>query len=233
MTTEWLTLTLESDTTFGRGDGVAGWVDQEVQHDEFGLPYLSGRTLKSLLTAECAEVLWALQQSKAARVKVWEMAGAFLFGRAGSREEAAALRVGDARLPGDLRAAIANDFARIQTLSGEQREREWGFKRADILESVTALRRQTRLDETGAPRDDTLRTMRVILRKTPFEARVDWRSEPDDDAKMLFAACVRAFRRAGTGRNRGRGRLTTQWRDAQGAPLSDDWFEKFCQAVKS
>jgi len=31
---------LKTDTTFGRGDGVAGLIDSEVQHDEFGLPFL-------------------------------------------------------------------------------------------------------------------------------------------------------------------------------------------------
>ena len=41
-----LRLTLLSDATFGSGDGVAGLVDAEVQHDYVGLPFLGGRTLK-------------------------------------------------------------------------------------------------------------------------------------------------------------------------------------------
>lgn len=41
---------LLSDTTFGRGDGVAGLVDQEVEHDQYGFPFLRGRTLKGLLS---------------------------------------------------------------------------------------------------------------------------------------------------------------------------------------
>ena len=40
----WLKIDLLSDTTLGRGDGVAGVVDAEVQHDAYGLPYLSGKT---------------------------------------------------------------------------------------------------------------------------------------------------------------------------------------------
>jgi len=41
-----LELELLSDTTPGRGEGVAGLVDAEVQHDELGLPVISGRALK-------------------------------------------------------------------------------------------------------------------------------------------------------------------------------------------
>jgi hypothetical protein len=54
---------LLSDTTFGRGDGVAGWVDQEVEHDADGLPFLHGRTLKGLLREEGVNILFALQRT--------------------------------------------------------------------------------------------------------------------------------------------------------------------------
>lgn len=231
MNMEWLQITLESDTTFGRGDGVAGAVDQEVQHDEFGLPYLSGRTLKSLLTAECAEVLDALQRAGVAAWDEWYAAGRFVFGDSGSRNESAGLRVSDARLPFDLRAAIANDFAQLVQQKSDQRESAWGSKRAEILESITALRRQTAMDESGAPKDDSLRTMRVILRDTIFYAPLDWRQEPNEYAKMLFAACAQSFRRAGTGRNRGRGKLRAEWFGADGASLSEKFLPSFYKAV--
>ena len=48
METYYLKMLLLSDTTFGRGDGVAGLIDQEVEHDPNGFPYLRGRTLKGL-----------------------------------------------------------------------------------------------------------------------------------------------------------------------------------------
>ena len=56
-----LTIELLTDTTFGRGDGVAGLVDEEVEHDsQTGLPIIRGRTLKGLLVEECANLLYAL-----------------------------------------------------------------------------------------------------------------------------------------------------------------------------
>ena len=218
-----LKFTLESDATFGRGDGVAGLVDQEVQHDRHGLPLLNGRTLKGLLRAECAEILFAIGHDHPAEANRWERAAERLFGQHGSGSDAAALmRVGDARLPHDLRDAIAD---------------EWRGKthttRAEILESLTTLRRQTAMDPTtGAPQKETLRTMRVIIRNTPFEARLDFRQEPLPDDLALLAACIKAFRLAGTGRNRGRGRLKADLYSSDGdSPITPEHFARFAEAV--
>jgi hypothetical protein len=170
------------------------------------------------LRAECAEILFALRHARSAEYARWEKAANWLFGSAGSGDdESARLRVGDARLPRDLRDALADDFRPLLAKRDKERESEWGFKRAENLESLTAIRRQTALDpQTGAPMEETLRTMRVILRGTPFEATLDFREPPSEDALALLAACVKAFRRAGTGRNRGRGRLRADLYDASG-----------------
>ena len=53
-------ITLLSDVTFGRGDGVAGLIDAEVEHDEYGMLYLRGRTLQGLLVEECANIFMRL-----------------------------------------------------------------------------------------------------------------------------------------------------------------------------
>lgn len=105
-----LSFILNSDATFGRGDGVAGAVDAEVQHDEFGCPYLGGRSLKGLLVNECAEIWAAIPEEARPR---WEKAAKRLFGVPGSGLEVGALmNFGDAQLPEDLRRAIAYDFWR-------------------------------------------------------------------------------------------------------------------------
>lgn len=235
-----LRFTLQSDATFGRGDGVAGLVDEEVQHDEFGLPYLSGRTLKGLLAEECAEILFSLEQVKPNEIKQWKDAAQFLFGSSGSGDESARMHVGDAQLPSDLRAAIARDFVQLQEKLRDkkesERERAFGLKRGAILESLTALRRQTAMDASGAPKKETLRTMRVIVRGTPFEARLDFVDPGDEqlaqNAGALLAACIKALRRAGSGKNRGRGRLHADLYPLEGAPaVTDQLFTRFRQAV--
>lgn len=235
MTTYWLKFWLKSDTTFGRGDGVAGVVDAEVQQDESGLPFLGGKTLKGLLGAECAEILFCLGQMQHPDLAEWEKAARFLFGGPGSgMVEAAHLHVGDAQLPADLRQRLHREWQQLP-------ESRRGLQRTANLEALTALRRQTAMDAaTGAPKRNTLRSMRVILRQTPFEAMLTFDSEPSDRARWLLAACCQAFRRAGTGRNRGRGRLRAALYDryptnAQTGALEEAvtgvWFASFKEAV--
>ena len=238
-TTYWLQLTLESDAAFGRGDGVAGVVDADVQHDISGLPYLGGKTLKGLLGAACAEVLSAIDQAKPGQSQAWQASALRLFGGPGSEaEQVGWLHVGDARLPDDLRAAITGDVCSRK------------ISASDVLESLTALRRQTAMDaETGAPLKNSLRTIRVILRETIFIARLDFASplavgEKVSDADQardvaLLAESVRAMRRAGTHRNRGLGKLKAELFDEytvqknEVSPVTPDLFEYFQREVKA
>ncbi len=215
MNTYFLKFVLESDAAFGRGDGVAGMVDAEIQHDEWGCPYLGGRSLKGLLVLECAEILAALPDK--AR---WEGAAQRLFGNPGSTlEDNALLSIGDAQLPADLRTAIAQDV------------REEKIRREGVLESITALRRQTAMDESGVPKPHSLRTGRVILRQTPFEADMHFAAKPTENDLALLAACIKAFRRAGSGRNRGRGRLAAELLDSTRQPITDKYFATFRKEV--
>lgn len=215
-----LKLELLSDTTFGRGDGVAGLVDTEVQHDDVGLPYLGGRALKGLLAAECDDLVYALQKQGAAQAARWQRAAERLFGQSGATLTGAALmHVGPARLPRDLHDVLAQDIANRR------------ISRTEVLETLTTLRRQTAMDESGAPRKETLRTLRVILRDTTFSARLTFAAPPGDDALALLAATVKALRRAGTGRNRGRGKLQASLYNEAGEPVTDTLLSLFRKAV--
>lgn len=219
MTTYRLAFTLDSDATFGRGDGLAGVVDAEVQHDEDGLPYLGGRALKGMLAEECANILFALGTS--GKADAWYPAAYELFGAPGSEAQSQSiLHVGHAQLPADLRSAVRIGIRRKE------------LTREQVLESLTTIRRQTAVNPvTGAPRDETLRAMRVILRQTPFEAELTFQSDPSSRTLALLAACVKGLRRAGQGRNRGRGRLTARLLDAAGQDITDTQFKLFKQEV--
>ena len=224
METYRINLTLLSDATFGRGDGVAGLVDTEVEHDEYGLPYLRGRTLKGLLREECANILFALDQHAPGHAEHWQDAAQTLFGQPGSSlDDGAGAHIGDARLPGDLTTAIVSEID----------SRQASFKPTDVLDSLTAIRRQTAMDPTGKPERGSLRAMRVILRDTPFQAELSFRQPPDATTLALLAACARALRRAGTGRNRGRGRICARLCDAQGNDITDRYFQSFRKEVGS
>jgi len=199
-------------------------VDAEVQHDEYGLPFLGGRALKGLLGAECAEIVFALEQAGNKQIDRWRTVEKRLFGETGSTLDGEAiLQVGPARLPDDLRAAIAKD---VNTGS---------LTRADVLETLTVLRTQTAMDANGAPKKETLRTMRVIIRGLEFFAALGFSEDVSDgkqaDELALLAATVKALRRAGTGRNRGVGRIKAELLEANHESITDRQFEHFKKAV--
>lgn len=225
-----LAFTLASDGAMGRGDGIAGWIDQEVQHDRYGCPYIGGKTLKGILVNECADILDALPANTRS---FWESVATNLFGRPGSvANDQALLSIGDAQLPADLRQAIR------ETIDS----RAASFTPTDVLESLTVLRKQTAIDEqTGSAKDQSLRTIRVVLRQTTFLASLEFQDygskhgineKQIESMLQLLAATVRAFRRLGSVRNRGLGRLKeVELLDPAGEAVTVKYFGKFCQEV--
>lgn len=206
-----LCLHLESDTTFGRGEGLVGLVDEEIEYDvATGLPFVRGRTLKGLLVEECANLLFALQKAGSPALIKLEAAAARLFGRPGSGlEDAALLHVGPALLPQQLCEAVRSGIAHDS------------LRPSDVLESLTTIRRQTAMDEVrAAPEEGSLRSMRVVLRQISFRAWLDFTPDPTEDDLALLAACALSVRRGGIGRNRGRGRLHLQVLDEQGSDIT-------------
>lgn len=213
-----LTVELLSDTTFGRGDGVAGLVDDEIEHDTMtGLPIIRGRTLKGLLVEECANILFSLAPND----QTWHAVAQWLFGTPGSSAEVQGhLRVGQAELHEELQAAVA---------AGR-------YTSAQILESLTTIRRQTAVDEaTGVPASGSLRSARVALRGLVFSAPLRFTRLPTNEHIALLCACAAAVRRGGSGRNRGRGRLkvaiTASPPDAAVFNM-DEWLEFFATKVE-
>lgn len=200
MSEYYLSLKLKSDATFGRGDGVVGLVDAEVEHDELGLPFLRGRALKGLLREECANILFSLEQQGHRQLDEWRSAAEGLFGKPGSSsKDDARMRVGDAVLPEDLRDAVR--FA----LNDSEEHR---LKTSEILESLTAIRRQTAMEANGAPKENSLRSIRVVLRETEFISELSFDFDPRGTKEfILLGACAASLQRAGLGRNRGRGRI--------------------------
>ncbi|MFN6486345.1 MULTISPECIES: RAMP superfamily CRISPR-associated protein [unclassified Nostoc] len=226
----YLKMLLLSDTTFGRGDGVAGLIDQEVEHDANGFPYLRGRTLKGLLSEECDNLIAVLSEPPPYR---WEQATEHLFGIPGSTlETISKMHVGDACLPQDLRKAV-----KLQLDQEQERERIHPDRRrlteVDILASLTTIRRQTAIDpEDGAPVEHSLRSSRVILRDLCFTAPLLFEKKPTPDMLALLAVSTLALQRVGSGRNRGRGHVRCMLHNSIGEEITREHFRYFEQETR-
>jgi hypothetical protein len=216
-----LEITLENETNFSLGAGVSGIVDSDMQQDELGLPTISGRALKGLLVNVCSEILYALDYPP-----VWEETALHLFGARGELEdEADGLFIGDATLAPDLVAHLHHQ----------------ALPREDILAALTDIRRQTAMNEYGAPEDESLRAVRVVRRGLTFYAPLFFPTDPGEQERGLLAACVKGLRRAGLGRTRGKGKLKAAitarplvpqaFASSPSDELTSTWFEFFKNKV--
>lgn len=210
-----LKIKLLSDTTFGRGDGVAGLIDQEVEHDKYGFPYLRGRTLKGLLSEECDNLIAVLPEDN--QKNYWENIAGNLFGIAGNKlETIAAMHIGDACLPDDLRQAVAYEIDSEQLTS------------RDVLNSLTSIRRQTAIDwENGVANKGSLRSFRVVIRQLEFQADLLFETQPSDDILSLLSVGTLALRHLGSGRNRGRGHVSCTLHDTDGNEITQQYLKLF------
>jgi len=213
-----LQIKLLSDTTFGRGDGIAGLIDQEVEHDPYGFPYLRGRTVKGLLSEECDNLIAVLPSYQGA----WKKIAGQLFGTLGStRGTMAIVHVGDACLPEDLRQAVAYQI-KDKTLT-----------KTEVLSSLTTIRRQTAIDaQNGVADEHSLRSYRVILRELCFTSELIFEKAPTPDMLSLLAVVALALRRVGSGRNRGRGHIRCTLHDAEGDDITPEFAKSFGTEIK-
>ncbi len=205
-----LQILLRSDSAFGRGDGVAGLVDSEVEHDaRTGIPYIKGRTVKGLLVESCADLLYALKNNTA--FSDLESAAQKLFGVPGSTlDDMGCLHVGSAQLPDDLRQYLAKKYQPQQ-----------------VLRALMTIRHQTAVDTTnGAPKDGSLRATRVVLRETMFYSQLHATDNLEPVDYQLLAACATGIKRGGQNRTRGLGWLKVELQDTPGEPQSLDGFIK-------
>lgn len=191
-----LTLELLSDTTLSRGEGTPGIVDVEVEHDEWGIPFVGGKTLRGLLRDTWLSMQHHFPELNEAAFRV--------FGPPEDFEEKSILRISDATIEESARRY----FIAAVDRGKKEREKERGIDAGTVLEALTDIREQTAEDRrSGAPARKTLRSVRVAVRGLRLAANLNWTSPPTSEDRQCLALAVLGTRHAGLGRNRGRGYL--------------------------
>lgn len=187
---QFLQVELLSDAAFSRGQGTAGVVDVDVEHDKLGLPFLGGKTLRGLLRDS-----WLSMQECFPELS---QAAQHIFGPPGDVEEQSILRIGDAVVDKETRKWIE---------AAENRKNR-PTPPAAVLEALTSIRRQTSEERsTGAPAETTLRSGRVVIRGLKLQAPLFWMDTPSADDIRCLALALLGTRHAGLARNRGRGHI--------------------------
>lgn len=189
-TPEFIRIELLSDSTFSRGEGTAGVVEVEVDHDELGLPFLGGKALRGLLHDS-----WL---SMAPSFKVLQASAERILGKDFGLAESSVLRIGDAVADAETRKWI----------QGAEYRNESPVSPSMVLQALTDIRYQTAEErKTGAPAKTTLRAVRVLLRTLILDSPLCWLDNPSKDDCRCLALMLLATRHAGLGRNRGRGHI--------------------------
>ncbi len=190
MRTSFLHITLLSEATPGKGGGTCGEVDVEINHDQYGLPVISGRTIQGLLRQSWQDFVGVFPELG--------KPGRTIFGNAGDNDEACIMRVGDGELPEYVTITVRNALTR----------KNKPLDRDRILLSLTGTRHQTAQNRnTGAPRSGSLRTSRVLIPGITLIAPITWLREPSDDEQRCFAMTILGARHLGAGTTRGRGHV--------------------------
>lgn len=187
-----LRIELLSDATFSRGEGTAGIVDTEVEHDEFGMPFLGGKTIRGLLRDSWLSMTPYFPELNGAAERV--------LGRSQALDESCKLRIGDALLPKPIREVVRKAVER----------KDHPLSNTVVLGGFTCIRYQTAEDrKTGTPETTTLRSSRVVLRAFLFDSPLSWLDgyKPDAEDLRILALCALASRHGGLLRNRGRGHI--------------------------
>jgi hypothetical protein len=181
---------LLSEAAFSRGEGTAGVVDVEVEHDELGLPILCGKTLRGLLRDSWLTMQHCFSELSPSAERI--------FGPEADFEERSILGIGNAVVSDQIRCWI----------EGAETRQNHPLSPIAVLEALTDVRYQTSEERTtGSPAETSLRAVRVVLRGLKLHAPIYWLADPTDEDQRCLSLALMATRHAGLGRNRGRGHI--------------------------
>lgn len=190
---------LESEAILG-GDGIQQeTVDIDIQSDEYGFPYFTGRTLKGVLRREAKWYVDHLQDP------AYKDALNILFGQADKdnihHANYESLRFGTAKLSDAFYEAVQQE----------------AISDREVLQAMTLIRTMTSIDyERGIAKDGSLRQARVIHSGYTFFAPIFSKRPLNDTEKDLLETSIKLLRHIGMMRSRGKGAVTCQmhWTEA-------------------
>lgn len=180
---------LLSETILGSGNVVPGFVDLEVVHDENGLPYLNGKTLKGRLRKE-AENIVALGNEI-----FFEESLNNIFGSSNKG------------ILNKITFSKCEVSDNIKKLIESQLKNSNEIEANDILDALTDVRYFTSIEKNGTKKDGSLRTIRVINKKLRLIGNITCLNKLEEKEEMLLALSVAGLKHIGLMCSRGKGNV--------------------------
>lgn len=178
---------LLTETLFGNGEAIPGYVDVDIQTDEYGFPFLKAKTLKGLIR-ENAELLCKNLHLDMEIAKE-------LFG---DEETAGILRFSDASLSPEVQKVLKNYLNDISQNENVTIEKE------DVKRAITTEYSFTRI-ENGVQADHSLRTVRMLNKGMIFWADITASEALSDTSRCLLGCAAGLLKHVGTLKSKGKG----------------------------
>ncbi|PID56986.1 hypothetical protein CSB45_08665 [candidate division KSB3 bacterium] len=213
-----ITLTLESPTLIGSGEGFGARIDTDVVFDDVGLPYCPAKRVKGVLLDAALEVQEMLELAESdTRLEIERAFG----------------------IPGQFQSTpvyfsnltlqeYGRNYAWLQYLLANKEYSDI-LSRDKISEVLSEVRQQTAIDENGVAQQSSLRRIRVLRVGLVFSGTISIDIEDTLQKKSILNTLILAcanFRAFGTKRNRGFGDVQCALFDGeQNLSLQDAWKE--------
>nr|WP_272507485.1 RAMP superfamily CRISPR-associated protein [Clostridium aestuarii] len=213
-----------SEAIFGSGQSVPGSVDLEIVYDEYGLPYLKGKTFKGNLRDEVFKLIRVLE--KYYEKKDYFKYGEGLFGKENDGTEGwKKLKFSNCELDKNVRAMLKYGISNKQ------------FSQNDILKALTNDRSFTSIEKDGYAKEGSLRQFRVIKKGLKFKVDLYCEKALNDIELGLLAGGVSTLRHIGTMRTRGKGEILAKLKqidnDGTNKDITDIYINKLLKEVKN
>lgn len=188
---------LLTDTIFGSGYSVPGHIDGDVLHDEYGFPYINGKTFKGKLGEMAGLFVNMVKASDDGKEigEILENKKNKLFGESGEYNHDK-IKFSDCEILKDIREYFKNNM----NVSN--------IKPSEILEALTHIEEQTSIDgKTGIAKKKSLRNYRVINRGIVLYSYIYCPEELDKYEKILLASACSLLRHLGSYETKGKGQV--------------------------
>jgi CRISPR-associated protein Csx10 len=183
-----LEMHLLADAIPGSGEGLAGIIDIDIGSDGYGIPYIPAKRIKGILRESALEL---------SDVGMLQYSVDDIFG-AGGRQEGTAFKISDGYI------ADYHLYREFFEYAAYDKNLAPLFNKENVLDEFTYLRSRTTIDnETGAAKENTLRTSRVLKRGETFYFQVEFPVEYSEEIDKI----CKVTRRFGLSRTRGLGEI--------------------------
>lgn len=208
-----LKVRLLSDTVFGSGYSVPGFIDADVLYDEYGFPYIKGKTIKGKL-GEMAVVFINMIKGFDECKKLGEIIEKKkdrLFGVSVDYNHSK-MKISDCEVSANVRNYFNNNME------------DSGIKPLEVLEALTHVDFQTSINENGVADESSLRNFRVINRDLELYSTINIPDMLDEDEKILLASSCSILRHLGAFETKGKGKVLVSLL-CEGKDVTDEYIK--------